>query len=120
MSMLHRAKMICSSDLRFMLAGVNKLRSLFLANNDTNNFFNKILKQFLDSFSCATTNCNDDTDNHFFKVPYRGGVEDTRLEAKNTKKIRGQGQGQPFRGQTFSRPKTRMLEAKAKGQGHRR
>ena len=29
----------------------------------------------------------------------RGGVEDTRLEAqaKGTKKIRGQGQGQPFR-----------------------
>ena len=36
----------------------------------------------------------------------RGGVEDTRLEAKakDTKKIRGQGQGQPFRGQTLSRP----------------
>ena len=31
----------------------------------------------------------------------RGGVEDTRLEAKDTKKIRGQGQGQPFRGQTL-------------------
>ena len=47
----------------------------------------------------------------------RGGVEDTRLEAKakDTKKIR-----QPFRGQTLSRPKTGMLEAKAKDQGHRR
>ena len=44
----------------------------------------------------------------------RGGVEDTRLEAKakDTKKIRGQ--GQPFRGQTLSRPGTVMLEAKAK------
>ena len=43
----------------------------------------------------------------------RGGVEDTRLEtkAKHTKKIRGQ--GQPFRGQTLSRPRTGMLEAKA-------
>ena len=55
----------------------------------------------------------------------RGGVEDTRLEAKakakNTKKIRGQGQGQgqPFRGQTLSRPRTGMLEAKAKDQGHK-
>ena len=53
----------------------------------------------------------------------RGGVEDTRLEAKakakDTKKIRGQGQGQPFRGQTLSRPRTGMLEAKAKDQGHR-
>ena len=44
----------------------------------------------------------------------RGGVEDIRLEAKakDTKKIRGQ--GQPFRGQTLSRPRTGMLEAKAK------
>ena len=50
----------------------------------------------------------------------RGGVEDTRLEAKakNTKKIRGQ--GQPFRGQTLSRPRTGMLEANAKDQGHKR
>ena len=48
----------------------------------------------------------------------RGGVEDTRLEAKakDTKKIRGQ--GQPFRGQNLSRPRTGMLEAK--DQGHRR
>ena len=54
----------------------------------------------------------------------RGGVEDTRLEAKakakDTKKIRGQGQEQPFRGQTLSRPRTGMLEAKAKDQGHKR
>ena len=47
----------------------------------------------------------------------RGGVEDTRLEAKakDTKKI--QGQGQPFRRQTLSRPRTGMLEAK--DQGHK-
>ena len=50
----------------------------------------------------------------------RGGVEDTRLKAKDTKKLRGQGQGKPFRGQTLSRPRTGMLEAKAKDQGHRR
>ena len=52
----------------------------------------------------------------------RGGVEATRLEAKakDTKKIRGQGQGQPFRGQTLSRPRTGMLGAKAKDQGHSR
>ena len=60
-----------------------------------------------------------------FLVFTRGGVEDTRLEAKakakDTKKIRGQGQGQgqPFRGQTLSRPRTGMLEAKAKDQGHK-
>ena len=52
----------------------------------------------------------------------RGGVENTRLEAKakDTKKIRGQGQGQgqPFRGQALSKPRTGMLEAK--DQGHRR
>ena len=56
------------------------------------------------------------------KVFIRGGVEDTRLKAKakDTKKIRGQGQGQPFRGQTLSRPRTGVLEAKAKDQGHSR
>ena len=58
-----------------------------------------------------------------FIIYSRGGVEDTRLEAKakDTKKIRGQGQGQgqPFRGQTLSRPRTGMLEAKAKDQGHK-
>ena len=50
----------------------------------------------------------------------RGGVEDTRLEAKakDTKKIRGQ--GQPFQEQNLSRPRIGMLEAKAKDQGHRR
>ena len=57
-------------------------------------------------------------------LPARGGVEDTRLEAKakakDAKKIRGQGQGQPFRGQTLSRPRTGMLAAKAKDQGHKR
>ena len=61
------------------------------------------------------------------RVFSRGGVEDTRLEAKakdtkkksedkakNTKKIRGQAQGpgQSFRGQTLSRPRTGMFEAK--------
>ena len=47
----------------------------------------------------------------------KDGVEDTRLEAKakDTKKI--QGQGQPSRGQTLSRPRIGMLEAKAKDQG---
>ena len=50
-------------------------------------------------------------------VVYRGGVEDTRLEAKakDTKKIRGQ--EQPFRGQALSRSRTGMLEAK--DQGHK-
>ena len=50
-----------------------------------------------------------------FGIFIRGGVEDTRLEAKakDTKKIRGQG-----RGQTPSRPRTGMLEAK--DQGHKR
>ena len=48
------------------------------------------------------------------KPTTRGGVKDTRLEAKvkDTKKIRGQGQGQPFRGQTLLRPRTGMLDAK--------
>ena len=33
---------------------------------------------------------------------------------------KARGQGQPFRGQTLSRPRTGMLEAKAKDQGHKR
>ena len=55
-----------------------------------------------------------------FALISRGGVEDTTLEAKvkDTKKIRGQ--GQPFRGQAPSRPRTGMLEAKTKEQGHKR
>ena len=55
-------------------------------------------------------------------ITIRAGVENTKLEvkaeAKNTTKI--QGQGQPFRGQTLSKPRTEMLEAKAKNQGNRR
>ena len=43
----------------------------------------------------------------------------SKLEvSKDTKKIRDQGQGQPFRGQTLLRPRTGMLEAK--DQGHER
>ena len=47
---------------------------------------------------------------------------DTRLEAKakDTKNIRGQGQGQPFLRQNLWRPRTGMLEAKAKDRGQRR
>ena len=37
-----------------------------------------------------------------------------RGQGQGHKKIRGQGQGQPFRGQTLLRPRTGMLEAKAK------
>ena len=52
----------------------------------------------------------------------RGRVEDARLEAKamakDTKQI--QGQGQPYRGQTLSRPSTGMLEANSKDQEHKR
>ena len=49
----------------------------------------------------------------YSKFCTRGGVEDTRLEAKakDTKKIRGQ--GQPFRGQTLSRPRTKDTSASA-------
>ena len=53
---------------------------------------------------------------HFSEFFNRGGVEDTRLEAKakDTKKIRGhcQSQGQRFRKQTLSRPRAGILEAK--------
>ena len=43
-----------------------------------------------------------------------------RDQDQGHKKIRGQGQEQPYRGQTLSRPRTVMLEAKAKDQGHKR
>ena len=42
-----------------------------------------------------------------------------RGQGQGHKKIRGQGQGQAFREQTLSRPRTGMLEAKAKDQGHK-
>ena len=51
-------------------------------------------------------------------ISSRGGVEDTRLEAKDTKKKKKRGQGQSFRGHNLSRPRTGMLEAKAKDQEH--
>ena len=41
-----------------------------------------------------------------------------KARGQGHKKIRGQ--GQPFQGQTLSRPRTGMLEAKAKDQGHKR
>ena len=40
-----------------------------------------------------------------------------KARGQGHKKIQGQGQGQPFRGQTLSRPRTEMLEAK--DQGHK-
>ena len=45
-------------------------------------------------------------------------TQGSRPRPRTQKKIRGQ--GQPFRGQTLSRPRTGMLEAKAKDQGHKR
>ena len=45
-------------------------------------------------------------------------TQGSRPRPRTQKKIRGQGQGQPFRGQTLSRPRTEMLEAK--DQGHKR
>ena len=53
-----------------------------------------------------------------YSIQQRWSRGHIRLKAKDTKKIRGQGQGQPFRGQTLSRPRTGMLEAK--DQGHKR
>ena len=65
------------------------------------------------SFSCDVVTLNA-----------RGGVEDTRLEAKDTKKSEAKAkdspsEDRPFRGQTLSKPRTGMLEAKAKDQGHK-
>ena len=47
-------------------------------------------------------------------------TQGSRPRPRTQKKFECQGQGQPFRGQTLSRPRTGMLEAKAKDQGHKR
>ena len=48
-----------------------------------------------------------------------GGIEDTKFEAmaKDLKNIRGQGQEPIFQGQTLSRRRTGLVEAKTKDQG---
>ena len=53
-----------------------------------------------------------------YTVTTRGGGHKARGQGQGHKKIRGQ--GQPFRRQTLSRPRTGILEAKAKDQGHQR
>ena len=55
---------------------------------------------------------------HWLKQQRWSGGHKARGQGQRHKKIRGQGQGQPFRGQTLSRPRTGMLEAK--DQGHKR
>ena len=42
-----------------------------------------------------------------------------RGQGQGHKKIRGEGQERPFRGQTLTKPRTGMLEAEAKDQGHK-
>jgi len=44
----------------------------------------------------------------------KDGVEETTFEAKDSEKVRGQGQGPSCRGQVALRPRTERLEAKAK------
>ena len=87
-------------------------------------FYAKLAGRFLGPKAKATQSIASKFDTNAL---LEDGVEDTRLEAKDTKKnprprtqkkIRGQGQGQPFRGQTVSKPRTGMLEAKV--QGHSR
>ena len=72
----------------------------------------------VDDFS--ETLCSKSSKHHF--TLYVSEVESRTQGSRPRiqKKIRDQGQGQPFRGQTLSRPRTGMLEAKAKDQGHKR
>ena len=58
--------------------------------------------------------------NNIMLAEVESRTQGSRPRPRTQKKIRGQGQGQPFRGQTLSRPRTEMLEAKAKDQGHKR
>ena len=52
------------------------------------------------------------------EVEWRTQGSRPKPRPKTQKKIRGQGEGQPFQGQTISRPRTAMLETK--DQGHSR
>ena len=52
------------------------------------------------------------------KIPKPEEESRSQGSRPRTQKIQGQGQGQPFRGQTLSRPRTEILEAK--DQIHRR
>ena len=54
---------------------------------------------------------------YVFDIWSRPGVEDTMFEAKGWKKIRGQNQEPTFQVQTLLRPRTGLVEAKAKDQG---
>ena len=73
--MLHRAKLICSSDWLFFKE-VEILKSLFLSNNYPPQFFDKILCKFL-ALSSHHTQRNENSDECetcFFKVPYIGSA----------------------------------------------
>ena len=134
MCLLHRSKKI-SSSAELYVQELKRLRHIFRSNGYPDWFINNTIKKF----EKRQNNPPDKYEPDFLftigipvfgkasrvfakRLNARGGVEDTRLEAKakakDTKKIRGQGQGQPFRGQNLSRPRTGMLEAK--DQGHRR
>ena len=62
------------------------------------------------NFSFIITN-----EHHVYQKWSRG--HKARGQGQGHKKIRDKGQGQPFRGQTLSRPRTKMLETKAKDTG---
>ena len=69
--MLHRAKLICSSDWLFFKE-VEILKSLFLSNNYPPQFFDKILCKFLalSSHHTQENENSDECETCFFKVPY--------------------------------------------------
>ena len=71
--MLHRAKLICLSDLLFFKE-VEILKSLFLANNYPSQFFDKILRKFLTLSSHHTqeNKNSNECETCFFKVLYIG------------------------------------------------
>ena len=58
---------------------------------------------------------------HMGFLAARVGVEDTtfKAKAKDPQKLRGLGQRTTFRGQTLSRPRTEIFEAKGKDRGHK-
>ena len=86
---------------------LSKLIILFLFGRKISKFCQKLQKRKTDHCKVQTVKFNSVLS---FVILTRGGVEDTRLEAKDTKKFRGQGHkkiSRPRPSQECSRPRTK-------------
>ena len=97
---------------------VNDAADIVTDPNQIVNFFNQYFCNIGDALASNVPKEENDISYTNFQGWNRG--HKARAQGQGHKKIRGQGQGQPFRGQTLSRPRAGMLEAKTKDQGHSR